>query len=37
MATPFDPSELTRIGIVAIGRAMNVHLAVSGLRFYGAT
>jgi hypothetical protein len=29
-----DTSQLTRIGIVAIGRPMDVHLALSGLRFY---
>mmetsp|Transcript_23744 Transcript_23744/g.27464 ORF Transcript_23744/g.27464 Transcript_23744/m.27464 type:complete len:323 (-) Transcript_23744:165-1133(-) len=32
--TPFDPSELRRLGIVAIGKAMEVYLAVSGVRFY---
>jgi Complex I intermediate-associated protein 30 (CIA30) len=33
---PLNTSALTRIGIVAIGRAMNdVQLAVSGVRFYG--
>ena len=32
--TPFSPAELRRIGIVAIGKAMKVYLAVSGVRFY---
>ncbi len=32
--TPFDPSELRRLGIVAIGKAMEVYLAVAGVRFY---
>jgi Complex I intermediate-associated protein 30 (CIA30) len=33
---PLQTSALTRIGILAIGRAMNnVQLAVSGVRFYG--
>lgn len=31
---PLDPSELRRIGIVAIGAEMDVYLAVSGVRFY---
>ena len=31
---PLDPSKLTRVGVVAIGRAMDVTLAVSGVRFY---
>jgi len=31
---PFDPSELRRISIVAIGKAMEVYLAVSSVRFY---
>lgn len=33
-STPFDTKELRRIGIVAIGKAMEVYLAVSGIRFY---
>ena len=32
--TPFDTKELRRIGVVAIGKAMEVYLAVSGIRFY---
>ena len=33
---PLNTSALTRIGLVAIGRAMlDVQLAVSGVRFYG--
>ena len=36
-STPFDPKELRRIGIVAIGKAMEVYLAVSGIRFYKDT
>jgi len=32
--TPFDPSELRRLGIVAIGKPMDVYLAVAGVRFY---
>lgn len=32
--SPFDPSNLVRLGIVAIGKAMKVQLAVSGVRFY---
>ncbi len=31
---PFDASELRRLGIVAIGKAMEVYLAVAGVRFY---
>ena len=31
---PFDTSALRRIGVVAIGREMDVTLAVSGVRFY---
>ncbi len=31
---PFDPKELRRLGIVAIGKQMDVYLAVSGVRFY---
>ena len=30
----FDPSQLRRIGVVAIGREMEVYLAVSKLAFY---
>lgn len=30
----FDPSELRRIAVVAIGKAMEVYLAVSSVRFY---
>jgi Complex I intermediate-associated protein 30 (CIA30) len=29
----FDPSSLRRIGVVAIGRAMDVTLALSSIRF----
>lgn len=29
----FDPSSLRRIGIVAIGKAMDVTLALSSIRF----
>lgn len=32
--TPFDAHRLRRIGIVAIGRAFTVDLAVSGVRFF---
>jgi len=32
--TPFEATELRRIGVVAIGKAMDVFLAISGLRFY---
>ena len=32
--TEFDLSTLRRIGIVAIGREMEVTLGVSGLKFY---
>eukprot|EP00978_Attheya_sp_CCMP212_P001403 scaffold2957_cov55-Attheya_sp.AAC.2 len=32
--TPFEPSSLRRIGVVAIGREMDVCLAVSNLGFY---
>jgi hypothetical protein len=32
--SPFDASELRRISIVAIGKAMDVYLAVAGVRFY---
>lgn len=32
--TPFSPAELRRIGIVSIGKAMKVNLALSGVRFY---
>lgn len=32
--TPFSPSELKRIGVVAIGKAMEVYLAVSSIGFY---
>jgi hypothetical protein len=31
---PFSSNSLTRAGIVAIGKEMEVLLAVSGLRFY---
>ena len=31
---PFDASQLRRIGIVAIGKAMEVYLAVSSVKFY---
>jgi len=30
----FDPSSLRRLGVVAIGRAMEVNLALGGVRFY---
>lgn len=30
----FDPARLRRIGILAIGRALDVDIAVSGIRFY---
>jgi len=33
-SVPFDPSALRRIGIVAIGKAMEVYLAVSSVGFY---
>jgi len=33
-SVPFDTSELRRIGIVAIGKAMEVYLAVSSVKFY---
>lgn len=32
--TPFEASELRRMGIVARGKSMEVYLAVSGVRFY---
>jgi hypothetical protein len=32
--TPFDASDLKRLGIVAIGKKMEVFIAVSGVRFY---
>jgi Complex I intermediate-associated protein 30 (CIA30) len=32
--TPFDPSSLRRVGVVAIGREMKVFLAVSKIGFY---
>ena len=32
--TPFEASALRRIGIVAIGKEMEVCLALGGLRFY---
>jgi len=32
--TPFEESELRRIGILAIGKEMEVFLAVSDVRFY---
>mmetsp|Transcript_16627 Transcript_16627/g.36194 ORF Transcript_16627/g.36194 Transcript_16627/m.36194 type:complete len:156 (+) Transcript_16627:1-468(+) len=36
-ATPFDVSELRRVGVVAIGRTIeDLNLALSGLRFYSA-
>ena len=36
-ATPFDVSELRRVGVVAIGRKIeDLNLALSGLRFYSA-
>ena len=31
---PFDTSELGRLGIVAIGKQMDVFLAIAGVRFY---
>ena len=31
---PFDPSRLRRIGVVAIGREMEVYLALSEIGFY---
>lgn len=31
---PFDPSRLRRIGVVAIGREMEVYLALSKIGFY---
>lgn len=31
---PFDPSQLRRIGIVAIGRAFDPDIAVSGARYF---
>ena len=31
---PFDATALRRLGIVCIGKAMDVYLAVSGVRFY---
>ncbi|CAB9502663.1 complex i intermediate-associated protein 30 [Seminavis robusta] len=31
---PFDPSTLRRIGVVAIGREMEVTLGLAGLKFY---
>ena len=31
---PFDASELRRLGIVSIGKAMEVYLAIAGVRFY---
>jgi hypothetical protein len=35
--TPFDSSQLRRVGVVAIGREMdNVYLAVSKIGFYSA-
>lgn len=34
LETPFDPSSLRRIGLVAIGRAFQAALALGGLRFY---
>jgi len=33
-SVPFDPSELRRISIVAIGKPMEVYLAVSSIGFY---
>ncbi len=32
--TPFDPHQLRRLGLVAIGRAFEADLALGGLRFY---
>jgi len=32
--TPFDASALRRIGLVAIGKEMDVFLGLGGLRFY---
>ena len=34
--TPFDAHRLRRIGIVAIGRAFTVDLAVGGVRFFSS-
>jgi len=34
MMDPLDPSELRRIGFVAIGKEEDVYLAVAGVRFY---
>jgi hypothetical protein len=31
---PFDPAQLRRLGLVAIGRAFSADLAIGGLRFY---
>ncbi len=31
---PFDPKQLRRLGLVAIGRAFEADLALGGLRFY---
>jgi hypothetical protein len=31
---PFDPAQLRRLGLVAIGRAFAADLAIGGLRFY---
>jgi hypothetical protein len=31
---PFDPRQLRRLGLVAIGRAFEADLALGGLRFY---
>ena len=32
--TPFDVRDLRRVGILAIGKVMDVNLAVGGIRFY---
>jgi len=31
---PFDPARLRRIGVLAVGRAMDADIAVAGLRLY---
>lgn len=34
LETPFDPTKLRRLGLVAIGRPFEADLAMGGLRFY---